>query len=189
MSIDVNTSSKQPTHFLRAVQLIMEARGVFHVCSENWPYPTEHRFGQPCDRYYAEVWIDGMDWQNSYWIIESDNYNSPKCYPLIIFHDHKNRDSFSEYDWGNLLKAIMYYRRDELWIKHGKLGGATDEVWPFLKFAQPPVTDEQTQSMYKAFFSHASQRPVEFYINTDFVPPRYRFQSSNSTEGNAGTLG
>ena len=60
--IDVNITSKYSTHFLRAVELIMKAREEFKVASENWPSPTEYRFGIPQDNYYAEIWLDGMDW-------------------------------------------------------------------------------------------------------------------------------
>lgn len=69
--IDVNTTSKQSTHFLRAIELIKKARDDFRVPSENWPHPTEHRFGIPNDHYYAEVWIDGMDWQSSYGLLRN----------------------------------------------------------------------------------------------------------------------
>lgn len=174
MSIDANTTSSQPTHFLRAVELIIEARNIFRVPSENWPFPTEYQFGMPQDRYYAEMWVDGMDWQPSYWIIESDNYNSPICRPLIIFDDHDNRDKFNSYDWRNLLRAIMFYRRDELWVRHNDLGGATDEVWPYLKFFDPVEKLECTPGMFKVFFEHASQKAVEFHINVEYVPHSYR---------------
>ena len=62
-SLDVNTVSSYSTHFLRAVELIKKARETYKVPSENWPYPTQYRFGIPNDNYYAEVWTDGMDWQ------------------------------------------------------------------------------------------------------------------------------
>jgi len=170
--IDCNTTSKFSTHFLAPVQLIKEARNVYKVSSENWPYPTSHKYGQPRDKYYAEIWEDGMDYQNSFWIIEANNYEDPKCYPLLIFEDHENFDLFNTYDLMQLFMAIMHYRRDLLWIKQNDLGIYSDEVWPFLE--QTNSNDLKTPGMKKFVLEHASQSKVEFWLNVDFIPNKLK---------------
>ena len=87
--ITVNTVNREPTHFMRAYELIEKARSDFKVPSENWPHPLATRFGIPNDCYYAEIWVDGMDWQPSYWIIEEAKLDKPKIQPLLIFN-HNN---------------------------------------------------------------------------------------------------
>ena len=126
--IDVNTTSRYSTHFLRGVELIKWAREEFRVPSENWPHPTEHRFGIPNDNYYAEVWVDGMDWQASYWIIEEISYHKPQIQPLIIFNHHEERNRFNDWDFHDLLKAMMYYRRDLKWVNKKDVGIFSDSV-------------------------------------------------------------
>ena len=115
--IDVNTVSNHPTHFLRAVELITQARTTFNVSSENWPHPSQHCYGIPNDDYYAEMWTDDMDYQPSYWIIEEYDLDKPKIQPLIIFNSNEERNRFNDYDFSQLFKAIVYYRRDSVWAK------------------------------------------------------------------------
>jgi hypothetical protein len=111
-----NSCNTNASHFPAALDLIRWARAHFKVASENWPYPTIHRLGDPRDGYYAEVWQDGMDWQNSYWIIESIKHDNPKIQPIIIFEDHRDEEKFNAYDFANLLRAIMQKRRWKLWF-------------------------------------------------------------------------
>ena len=174
MSIYANTTASSHTHFIAATELIREARDRFHVCSENWPYPMDYRFGDPRDRYYAEIWLDGMDWQNSYWLIETVRYGSPVCVPLIIFEDHKNRDAFSEYDFAHLVRAVMNYRRDVQWLKQGPDSWHNDDVWPFLHRGNearcPGAVKEGVPGMAHFMFEHASQPAIEFWMNIHCVP-------------------
>ena len=170
--LDVNTVSDHGTHFLRGVELVIRGREEFKVPSENWPSPTRHRFGIPNDKYYAEVWVDGMDWQQSYWIIESINYGDPKILPLIIFEDDKNKDNFNNYDFGCLLSAIMWYRRDISWIKQDPYGVYNDTIWPYLHKADPVDCLEFTPNMELCIFAHASQKPIKFYMNKTLLPDR-----------------
>lgn len=168
--IEVNTASRYPTHFLRAVELIGKARGTFQIPSENWPYPTKHRLGTPgIDPYYAEIWVDGMDWQKSYWAIETVKHNSPVCLPFIVFEDHKNSDLFNEYDFDQLVQAALYDRRDRLWVQKND-GYYNDSVWFYLK--GPGQVLENTPMMRGYQFEHASQPAVQFYMNSLFVPER-----------------
>ena len=94
--LDVNTVSKHPTHFLRAVELIKKAREEFRVPSENWPHPTDYKFGIPNDRYYAEIFTDGMDWQPSYWVIEDKQLEKPQIQPFVIFEYNEDREKFND---------------------------------------------------------------------------------------------
>jgi len=172
--MNVNTTSMYPTHFLRAVELIERARGKYGVASENWPYPTKHRFGMPQDHYYAEVWADGMDWQTSYWVIEEKNLEKPQIQPLLIFDQHEDELKFNHYDFSTMINAAMYYRRDEMWIKKKDYGFYTDSIWPYLRLVDNEVKYVET---LRYEFEHASQKPVQFWMNTDFIPPQYRVRT------------
>jgi len=169
--IDVNTTSKYSTHFLRAVELIIKARSDYNIPSENWTYPTRYKFGIPNDNYYAEIWTDGMDWQPSYWVIEELDLDKPVVKPLIVFETNEDRQEFNEYDFEAFINAMLYYRRDKYWIKRNDYGYYTDAIWPYLK-----RTDEKRPKhsvMKKYLFQHASQPKVEFWLNQHFVPEAY----------------
>jgi len=170
--LDVNTVSEYPTHFLRAVELIQLARSKFNICSENWPHPTEYRFGIPNDNYYAEVWIDGMDWQPSYWIIEDHSLKKPEINPLIIFNSNEERHVFNAWDFKDFIKGILWYRRDKFWVKHNDLGYYADGTWPYL-FRENKKPNKYESNYY---FEHASQEKVKFWLNFDFVPKKYRYR-------------
>lgn len=170
--IDVNTTSVQATHFLRAVELIIEAREKYRVPSENWPYPTEYKLGTPCEEYYAEVWIDGMDWQNSYWAIEEKNLQNPQVKPFIIFEKSEERELFNNYDFGQLVKGSLWYRRDKFWIKRNSLGIFTDTIWPYLKivYDSNQMFTNKYKELIRVEFKHASQPKVAFWMNEHFIP-------------------
>ncbi len=178
--LDVNTVSRRPTHFLRAVELIKEAREEFNVPSENWPHPTEYCFGIPNDYYYAEVWTDGMDWQPSYWVIEEANLETPKIQPLIIFEHHQQRDSFEDVYFSEFIHGMLYYRRDSKWIHHNDIGYFSDATWPFLTFYK----DELKFKKMKLYaFKHASQPRVVFWLNESFIPEVYRGRKEKENRG------
>jgi hypothetical protein len=163
----VNTTSLHPTHFLRGVELVIKASETFNVPSENWPYPTNHRYGIPVDNYYAEVWHNGMDWQSSFWAIEEIKLSKPICRPLIIFDHYEEFDKFNGHDFSMLIKGALYYRNDKYFIKHYDLGIFSDFVWPYLKC----ISKEQKFGVCQKFeFEHASQKVVKFWMNIDFVP-------------------
>lgn len=177
-----NTTSHQPTHFIRAVELIDFSRRNYQVPSENWPYPTSHRLGDPRGQYYAEVWVDGMDWQPSYWLIETHGYRNPICLPLMIFEDHKYRDMFSVYTLSSVMKALMQYRQDILWVKHGEQGYHNEEIWPYFHPFEPAEFRKGPASMFKAFFEHASQEAVSFFIHEECVPPEKRPKTNSGRD-------
>ena len=116
-NIDCNTTTNYSTHFLAAVELIKQARINFNLASENWAYPTKHKFGMADDKYYAEIWVDGMDWQHTYWIIESCNYENPFVNPLIQFESLEEEDKFNHWNFDELIKAVLWLRREEMWIE------------------------------------------------------------------------
>jgi len=181
--IDVNTTSKTPTHFLRGVELVKRGRREFDIQSENWPYPTTIRFGFPQDRYYAEIWHDGMDWNSNYWVIEECHYEKPQIQPLILFDECSEREKFNDYDFGNLVEACLFFRRDALWIMSGDLGVATDLVWPFYC----NTGEVKNEILWKSWFEHASQPPVNFWINYNFVPRAYwNIRRPNEKDWNCG---
>ena len=171
------------THLIRAEKAINESMNMFPLYSENWAYPVRN-YGMPNDKYYAEVWLNGMDWQHNYWIIESHNWNDPQVYPLIIFEDHAHEDKFNQYDFNQLLDAICWYRRDKLWIKEQDphYGVYGDTVWSWINVAENQEDNElyyrdgnvKMNFMMLMIFTHASQKPVRFLINRYFIPERKR---------------
>jgi hypothetical protein len=167
MPVDYNnTVSDHPTHFLAAVPLIVEARSTFSVPSENWGYPTNYRLGSPNDFYYAEVWVDGMDWQQSYWVIESVSFNSPKVYPLVVFEDDKVQ--INDHDLKLLILALITYRRSVLWTHQDDQSRYHDSVWVYMKtlgITPPPDWGQLCE------FEHGSQQAVRFLANKEFIPP------------------
>jgi len=171
--LDVNTVSRYPTHFLRAVELIKKARSAFNIPSENWPHPSRYNFGTPNEQYYAEIWVDGMDWQPSFWIIEEHSLRKPEVNPLIVFDSHENRSLFNDWDFEDLIKAICWYRRDLFWVKQNNRGYYTDSVWPYL-FRRDDVGKHKYTTNY--YFEHASQPKVKFWLNFDFIPKEYRYR-------------
>ena len=170
--LDVNTVSGYPTHFLRAVELIHNARKEFAVPSENWPNPTEYKFGVPNEHYYAEIWTDGMDWQPSYWIIEEHSLRKPEINPLIIFESHEDRILFREWYFKEFIKGILWYRRDLFWVQHNDLGYYTDSTWPYL-FRENKAPNKYNSNYC---FEHVSQPEVKFWLNFDFIPKEYRYK-------------
>lgn len=163
-----NTVSIHPSHFLRGSELVDEATSTYRAASENWPYPTQFRYGVPVDDYYAEVWANGMDWQNNYWVLEEIHSEDPICQPLIIFEDSDDEDKFNSHDFSSLVKAALYFRRDNVFIQHGEYGWYTDLVWPFLHLLG---TEVRFEIMHQFEFKHNSQKPVQFWMNYNFVPP------------------
>lgn len=162
-----NTTSIYPTHFLRGVELVVDATEKYNIPSENWPHPTDHRYGIPVDDYYAELWVNGMDWQPTYWVIEEAQLNPPRIYPFIIFESNEEQSKFNSYDFTMLVKASLYYRRDLLFVKHNELGVFSDLTWPYIKC----IDDEQQFACTQKFeFAHASQEPIQFWMNIDFLP-------------------
>lgn len=162
-----NTTSLYPTHFLRGTELVEQATKDFLAASENWPYPSQHRFGIPMDHYYAEVWVNGMDWQCNYWVIEEIHLEKPQIQPLIIFEDYDEEEKFNHHDFCMLIKGALYYRRDELFVQHEDHGVYTDMTWPYLTLIDDEVRYEK---LMKFYFKHNSQRMVEFWMNPEFVP-------------------
>lgn len=165
--MDANTTSLHPTHFLRGVELVYNATRRFKAASENWPYPSQYRYGMPMDHYYAEVWVNGMDWQANYWIIEEKNLEKPQIQPLIIFNSHEEENVFNHHDFGMLVLAAFYYRRDVTFVNKNQLGVYNDLVWPYLSLFKDEVRYEKCKLFA---YNHASQPRVVFWMNTDFVP-------------------
>lgn len=184
--IDANTTSLYPTHFLRGAELIYKAIEEYAIPSENWPHPTRYKFGSPCERYYAEIWINGMDWQPSYWVIEEKNFERPKAYPFVIFDENSHRELLCDYDFDQLIHGSLFYRQDKYWIGHNDFGVAVDLVWPFLKKREL----KKYKILDRYAFEHASQKYVEFWMNSEFIPEEYRdrtwedyWNNRNKTQG------
>ena len=171
--LDVNTVNKYPTHFSRAVELIIKARIQFGIPSENWPHPIADRFGCPNEWYYAEIWADGMDWQPSYWVIEEKKLASPQVQPFITFSKNEDRYKFNDYDFSELIKASLWHRRDLFWVKQNDLGYFTDAIWPFITVVNSDKTAAIRSNLSRVYFEHASQPNVRFLMNLDFIPSEY----------------
>lgn len=162
-----NTTSIHPTHFLRGIDLVEQATKSYLATTENWAYPSQYRYGIPVDDYYAEIWVNGMDWQHNYWVIEEVAMEIPQIEPFIIFEDLNEEKRFNHHDFNMLVRAALYYRRDYVFVNNGDYGYYTDMTWPYLYL----VDDEIRYEILKKFvFKHASQPAVEFWMNPDFVP-------------------
>lgn len=172
--IYANKVLSNPTHFSQAVSLIKEAYSdpkLKGLCSENWPSNIAVSYGFPEDEYYAEIWTDGMDWQPNYWIIETIHMSSPKALPLLVFDNHSERNKFNDYDFKQMLKAMMHFRRDLVWIQKDPLHYFCDSIWPFLKYTPPESSLEDNKwGMLPVTFKHNSQEEVSFRANLLFLP-------------------
>lgn len=172
--ISVNTSSNNPTHFLRPVELIQHARDEFGMASENWPYPTTYKIGAQGDAYYAEVWVDGMDWHHNYWIIEQiqtkeqDGWD-PIATPLLIFDDHEDEDKIRPWKFDMMLDSLLAFRRDEKWIKNNELEN-WDEFWSSFKTMSSTGKDGTPGMVRCQIEDH--EGPVQFWMNEEFYPSR-----------------
>ena len=166
-----NTTISYPTYFPAAVDLIQKAREEYGFCSENWAYSTGMTYGFPRDYYYAEIWHDGMDWNSIYWLIEACKLSAPKIYPMIFFGNNDERHKYNEIDFKDLCQAIMYYRREKLWIQSDDLYGVySDTVWPYISVVEPLKSLKENKGyMIKYSCCHGSQEKCEFYLNTDLI--------------------
>ena len=108
-----NTCSGVATKFLTGAQLIQTATEVYKTENENWAYPI-FSFGDDESNYYAEIWMNGMDYNYIYWVIETANHDTPKIYPLIFFPETKDRDNFQDREFRHLCKAFLYNRRYQI---------------------------------------------------------------------------
>lgn len=164
-----NTFSKKHTHFLAGTQIIEAARGEFKIYSENWTYPFYH-YGDIRLGYYSEVWTDGMDWDINYWLIEDFGHTKPTVTPFLYFEDNSMRNKFNRSDFLMLLDAMLHVRFSKLFKKgEDQLGYYNDTIWNFLKKSafSKPVGDCK---MFKCSYDHNSQKLVEFFIDSKFLP-------------------
>ena len=181
--IDNNTTDKNGTHFLRGVELINKATDDFNFHIENWAYPTCYSYGNPKDRYYAEVWHNGMDWNSNYWLIETAELIKPTVYPFIHFSNNDERYKYNDNDFEDLCNAIMHYRREITWIKSNDPEGYySDTVWPFIDSIKPEEKLEFCECMIKHRIIHASQKRCEFYLNVNLIPNLKRVNHNNVIE-------
>jgi len=164
----IYTTSKS-THFIGADRIIEECGKKYNIPTERWAYPYL-KFGTVEDNYYAEIWQNGMDWKNNYWIIEETVECGTKCSPLIMFEDSNEEIKFNKWDFNELLKAICWFRRDKFWLKHNDVGIYTDTVLPFLKVGKPESLINTLPEIHWFSFEHASQVKVNFLLNLNFVP-------------------
>jgi len=160
-----NTVVGKPTHFMAATELIQRAREDFNVASENWPSAYLH-FGDPeNDLYYAEIWTDGMDWQHTYWLLEYIHWEV-SINPLMRFDDHDVEDKIAPYSFRELSKALLWERRRLTWTKDKNTGVYGDTVWPFFDLTDEMREQEIGDPYWRLVrYSHASQVPVEFWVN------------------------
>ena len=174
-NVDCNTVLNEPTHMLAALQLIKEARDFYSIPSENWPHPYMN-FGHHEDPYYAEIWVDGMDYQKSYWLIEAPVYETPEIIPFIIFDSHTEEDKFNLFDKKELFKALLWKRANSILFNKvpkkflGYLvdGRFFDTIFPYLRISGIKAKN-RNHCLYRACFQHASQPEVNFLVNEELL--------------------
>jgi hypothetical protein len=167
-----NDISQFPTHFLAGPQLIKSSRELHGLTSENYTYPTMTYLGSPRDEYYAEIWVDGMDWQNTYWLLEQANHGERKAVPFLVFSSIDEEKQFNPLDMHNLFRAMMSYRRN-LTGPLSVLIRSTyfDSIWPYLYLVdENAAPNEKAPDLGRFLFTHNSQTPVTFYLNKISVP-------------------
>jgi hypothetical protein len=162
-----NTTTDNPTHFPMAATLIVEARKEFKIYSENWCYPTEYKIGFPRDRYYAEVWTDGMDWTKNLWVVETCKFEFPIVLPMMVF-DVENYGKFNKVDIREVIAALLCVRRDRVWLMKHDYERYNDIVWPYLKRGN---SGEDKFGLEHMAYGHNSQKRAEFLVNPKFLPP------------------
>ena len=129
-------SGRVATRFLQGVELVKCAREAAGACSENWTYPKTI-FGGPGSPYYAEIWVDGMDWQHNYYILEAGTCEEVLESALLMqFEDHNEEEKFNRYDLNQLWDAVCTYRMGIIVFDNPDYSSKkwpNDSVWPFLR--------------------------------------------------------
>lgn len=167
-----NTVDREGTHFLAAVHLIQQARHAFGVCSENWTVPTGHKIGSPSDKFYAEVWGDGMDWNAMFWVIYRDSVNltPPRVLPLIFFDQVEELGKFNIQDFRHLVEAMLIRMRNHFWLTSEDDDQYEDLIWSFLrKFSEVDRPSGVPEDMQFCLFRHYSQVEVSFWAHKIFL--------------------
>ena len=168
-----NDVAQFPTHFLAGPALIKEGRGRYGLASENYTYPTMTSVGGPKDDYYAEVWVDGMDWQNTYWLLEHAYSETPVAIPLLVFSSTNEEKIFNPFDMHNLFRSMIVYRRNKRGPtdRSGEWTTSRDSTWPYLHLLNESHTvGELSKDLASFVFQHNSQPAVTFYLNKTCVP-------------------
>ena len=181
-----NDTSKIGTHFLAGVQIIEESRKKFSVSSENWTYPKVH-FGDPnFDDFYAEIWTDGMDWNQVYWLIAKYEFEvKPYAIPLIFFQDNVVLNRFNTHDFNIMLEAFTYAFKAKVMGIEDKTRWYGDTIWSFLRWDKKEKITFGDQKMISCDYEHASQLPVQFYVNKQIIPKKHlTLVSGPITNGN-----
>lgn len=160
-----NTVSSIATRFLMGPSVIEAARKRYDFGSERWSYPAS-TFGDYRDGYYAEIWTDGMDWNQNIWAVEFV-HDEPAAILLAHFENLDDYVRFAER--ADLWQACLWHRRNQAWLD-GAAGDYIypDTIWPWLSPA-PGSTDEPN-GLRRFTFGHAAQPEVAFLLHTLFVP-------------------
>ena len=166
-----NTVSKIATRFLRGVELVDQLNKKWEIQYENWSYP-HMTYGDPDDPYYAEIWENGMDYNIVFYLLENINYEIKTN--ILMFADNKEWQKLERTgEDKEILQAILYMRRDKLWIKKNDYGAYSDTFLPYIHFENKKPYYEQVTDMkwakimHEAFFEHASQPRAKFLVNKD----------------------
>jgi len=158
-----NTFINHSTRFLNPTGVIEEGLSNYSIASENWPYPVGKSIGDVYDNYYAEIWLNGMDWQHTYWFIETYNCESPIAVPFLSFEKHSDEELFNEYDFDILLKFLLMKRKQLVTGQDYKI--YAEEIIPYL--SRVGNIPSKYDKMYLYHYSHHSQPRVKFYLNEE----------------------
>lgn len=166
--MDNNTVSKIHTHFLQGVSIIEEARKKYLIAFKNWTYPLKH-YGDPhFDDYYAEIWIDGMDDNVIYWLLEKSSSNSHKVIPLLKFNNTEDRNDFNDQDFYKLLEALVWKSKaikQDLDQKRYYI----DNPWGYMNMSKDDSETHGGELYIKCVYEHSSQEAVVFWVNNKFL--------------------
>lgn len=158
-----NTTIEYATHFLNPTQIIEEGIKKFNVSSENYPMPTKNKIGDTFDDYYAEIWSKGMDWQETFWLLEYHCPKTPIAIPVLIFEDNKSLDIFNSDDLNSLFRGLLVSRKQ---LK-------TNYKYPIYFMDGIIFYLKQISNCNKEFeyykFVHHSQPKIKFWIKNDLI--------------------
>ena len=155
------------THFTNGYDLIEAAYEKYNGLARENPAVPVARFGHPEGGYYGEVWVDGMDWQHNYWIVESDNFHDNKALILAVFGHHDTEEVFGHEAVRDMWMGALWNRHYDLWGGKDQYGSYWDRVWWQLRWTTAEATPENG-SLREVRFGDADTSV--FRINPYLIP-------------------
>lgn len=167
-----NTVSNISTRFLRGVDIIEDFNKEWEIPSENWSYPVIS-YGDHRDPYYAEIWENGMDYNICFYLLEQIKFEI-KIHLLIVVDNNEWRKLEEKSEDQDFLTAILYLRRNKVWIKHDEHSVYHDTFIPYLNYYDGDTAPYElytgkkwSRTLSNCYFEHSSQPRCYMMIDKD----------------------